>query len=120
MYDHASPCAKPCPLGVVQFQTNDRQTAAKRAADRRFLGIDWALIIISRDVPRTVGGAATLRGEQFRCGIRDTDENHPQVEQGRHERQNRRFLPAVQAGGGTVNGRLKPLVESGTGFLPPV
>ncbi len=42
-------------LGVLQFQTNDRQSAAKGAADRRFLFVDWTLIIISRDVPRTVG-----------------------------------------------------------------
>ena len=89
------PCAKPGPLRVLQCQTNDRQTAAKRTADGRFLGVDWALVIISCDVPRTIGGAATLCSKQFLSRIRDTDENHPQVEQGRHERQQRRFLPAV-------------------------
>jgi hypothetical protein len=66
-----------CPLGLLQFQTDYCQTAAKSAADHRFLFVDWALVIISRDVPRTVWRAATLRGEQFRSGIRDTDENHP-------------------------------------------
>ena len=43
-----------CSLGVLQFQTDYCETAAKRAADRRFLYVDLALIIIPRDVPRTV------------------------------------------------------------------
>jgi len=44
-----------CPLDLLQFQTDSCQTAAKRAADRRFLLVDWALVLTPRDVPRTVG-----------------------------------------------------------------
>ena len=50
-------------LVLFQFQTDYRQTAAKSATDHRFLFVDLALVISSRDVPRTVWGAAPLRGE---------------------------------------------------------
>jgi len=71
-------------LGLLQFQTDYRQTAAERAADHRFLFVDLALVISSRDVPRAVWRAAPPRGEQFLSGIWYADENHPQVEQWRH------------------------------------
>src|SRR5262244_2783004 len=57
-------------LDLLQFQADYRQTAAKSAADHRFLVVDLALVIPSRDVPRTVWRAAPLRGEQFLSGIR--------------------------------------------------
>ena len=71
-------------LGLLQFQADYRQTAAESAADHRFLFVDLALVISSRDVTRTVRRAASLRGEQFLSGVRYADENHPQVEQWRH------------------------------------
>jgi len=40
---------------LLQFQTDSCQTAAKRTANRRFLFIDLALVLIPRHVPRTVG-----------------------------------------------------------------
>src|SRR5262245_63882956 len=49
---------------------------------------------------RTVRRTAALGGEELLNGIRDTDENHPQVKHGRHERQNRRFLSTVQTARG--------------------
>ena len=71
-------------LGLLQFQTDYCQTAAKSAAYHRFPFVDLALVISSRDVPRTVWRAAPMRGEQFLSGIWYADENHPQVEQWRH------------------------------------
>jgi hypothetical protein len=56
-------------LCLLQFQTDYRQTAAKSAADHRFLFVDLALVISSSDVPRIVWRAASLRGEQFLSGI---------------------------------------------------
>jgi hypothetical protein len=69
---------------LLQFQTDYGQAAAKSAADRRFLFIDAALVVVSRDVPWTVWRPSALRGKQFLSGIRDTDKNHPQVKQWRH------------------------------------
>ena len=43
-----------CPSGFLQFQTDYGKTAAESAADRRFLFVDLPLVIICRDVPRTV------------------------------------------------------------------
>jgi hypothetical protein len=71
-------------LGLLQFQTDYRQTAAKSAANHRFLFVDLALVISSRDVTRTVWRAAPPRGEQFLSGIRYAYQNHPQVKQWRH------------------------------------
>src|SRR5919106_937043 len=41
-----------------------------------------------------------MRGEQLGRRVRNADEDHPEVQQRRHQREDRRLLTAVQAAGG--------------------
>ena len=97
-----------------------RQPPAQRSTDGGFLGIDRPLIIAPGDVSRPVGGAASLRREEFLHRVGHADQHHAEMQQRGHQRQARGFLTPVQAArghehaGGLAFAQRFPITELGS------